>query len=138
VRGRVADAPGDYALVTLRFASGAMALIEGGWVYPPGTFRTGFDLAGSTGVLEWNSDAPEPLRDFLMQRDEAEVARVGLPDSGRSVDPYTLKIEHAYRAIRDDTPFAVGARDSLEALRIALAARASVASGRPVTLEGFR
>jgi predicted dehydrogenase len=138
VRGRIEDAPGDYALVTLRFASGAMALIEGGWVYPPGTFRTGFDLAGSAGVLEWNSDAPDPLRSFLMRGDEAEVTRVGIPDSGTSTDPYALEIAHAYRAIRDGAPFVVGARDSLEALRIGLAARASVASGRPIALEGFR
>ncbi|MDQ7035815.1 MAG: Gfo/Idh/MocA family oxidoreductase [Anaerolineae bacterium] len=46
VRGKQADAPVDYALVTLRFENGAMAHIEGGWAYPPGFFRTSMDSCG--------------------------------------------------------------------------------------------
>jgi predicted dehydrogenase len=136
VRGRSPDAPGDYALATLRFASGAMALIEGGWVYPPGVFRTAFDLSGGAGALEWSSDAGDPVRTFLHGGDASAAARVGIPSSGRAADPYSLEIAHAYRAITDGTPFAVTARDSLEALRIALAALTSLRTGRPVELRG--
>ena len=134
VRAAEPGAPGDYALATLRLTSGAMALIEGGWAYPPGVFRTAFDVAGSAGVLEWGSDATDSLRTFLKSDADAAVARVGIPGSGSAADPYSVEIEHAYRAIRDGSPFSVTARDGLEALRIALAARESLAGGLPVAV----
>ncbi len=134
IRAGEADAAGDYALVTLRFASGAMALVEGGWAYPPGVFRTSFDIAGSTGVLEWRSDDSEPVKTFLKDSED-HVARVGVPTSAVADDPFALELQHAYHGIVHDEPFSVTARDALEAVRIAQAARSSLAIGGAVTLE---
>jgi predicted dehydrogenase len=132
-RGQVPASPGDYALVTLRFASGAIALIEGAWANPPGVFRTGFDLAGSAGLIEWSSDEPVTLRTFLEPR-PGEAAAVGLPLAPLAEDPYTTQIKHVHRALVTGEPFAVTPQDALEALRIALAARESLKSGRVVRL----
>lgn len=131
LRGRAPEPRRDYALVTLRFASGAMALIEGGWAYPPGVFRTGFDLAGRDGLIEWESDGSETIRRYLLPTGAAAAA-VGLPLSVLAEDPYTTEIKHVYAALRDGTPFDVTPHDATEALRIALAARASLRSGRAV------
>ena len=132
---KATDGPGQYAQVILRHASGAMALVEGGWAYPPGVFRTALDLSGTDGLIEWSSDEHAPVRTFMLSK-PGEAASVGLPLSaaGLSDDPYALELQHAYRCIQSGEPFEVTAEDGLEALRIALAARESISTGRSVTL----
>ena len=134
IRSKTPNTPSDYALVTLGFDDGKMALIEGGWAYPPGTFRTGFDIAGSEGLLEWNSDDAVTIKPFLKPKEEAGVARVGVPSSILAEDPYTTEIKHAYDCIKNNKPFLVTAEDGLEALRIALAAKESLHTGKVVIL----
>lgn len=136
VRASRPDAPGDYALITLGFANGAMALIEGGWAYPAGTFRTAIDIAGSEGLIEWSSDDSQTIKPLLKSQDASQVSRVGIPVSSHAEDPYVTEIKHAYDAIKNAKPFLVTAHDGLEALRLALAAKESLKTGQPVTLEG--
>ena len=121
----------DYAQVTLRFRSGALGLVEGGWVLPPGAFRTAFDIAGTDGLIEWSSDSAEPVREFLRPAGEKEEARVGLPSLAFERDPFELELEHALGAIERDEPFEVTPREALEAVVLALAVRESVLTGQP-------
>ncbi|WP_299429053.1 Gfo/Idh/MocA family oxidoreductase, partial [uncultured Meiothermus sp.] len=127
------DGPGQYAQAILRFKDGPMALIEGGWAYPTGIFRTAMDISGTDGLIEWSSDEHARVRSFVLQR-PGETASVGLPVSGLSDDPYALELQHTYKCIQTGEPFEVTAQDGLEALRIALAAKESIATGKPVTL----
>ena len=129
------DAPGDYALVTLRFKSGAMALIEGGWAYPKGVFRTAIDISGTDGLIEWHSDASSTIRPFLENTVQDGAPDVGLPLSILAEDPYETQIRHVKHALETDTPFLVSPEDGLEALRIALAVRMSLQTNRTVQLE---
>jgi myo-inositol 2-dehydrogenase / D-chiro-inositol 1-dehydrogenase len=126
------DSPRDYALVTLGFESGAMALVEGGWAYPAGVFRTGFDLAGTEGLIEWDSESSESIRRYLLPTGPGETAEVGLPLTVMAEDPYTTEIKHVHDALVHDRPFAVTPREAATALRLGLAARASLRSGRSV------
>lgn len=126
------DARGDYVLVTLRFESGAMALIEGGWAYPTGVFRTAFDLAGSDGLIEWESDSTESIERLLLPGEAGEAAAVGLPLTVLAEDPYVTEIKHVHEALVSGQPFAVSPEEALAALRVGLAARASLRSGRSV------
>jgi predicted dehydrogenase len=134
VRSTLPHAPGDYALVTLGFDNGTMALIEGGWAYPPGVFRTSLDIAGSDGLIEWNSDDAQTIKPFIKATGETQVARVGIPTSSFAEDPYTTEIRHAYDCIQNDKPFLVTAEDGLAALRIALAAKESLRTGKAIQL----
>jgi predicted dehydrogenase len=129
------EALGDYVLVTLRFASGAVAHIEGGWAYPPGFFRTSMDIAGTDGVLEWSSDKTQPMETHLDVQPTQQVAEVGLPPSLESETPFDLELRHFYDALVHDKPFSITTRDALAALQIGLAARESVKTGRAVTLN---
>jgi predicted dehydrogenase len=127
---------GDYALVTLRYKSGAMAHLEGSWVYPTGMFRTGFDIAGDDGLLRYDSDTSAPLR--LHLKDEAAAsAGVVVPSSPLDpIDqPYRRELEHCLSCLLSGEEFLVTARDAMAAVQIALAARQSALSGQPVTLE---
>lgn len=128
------DSPSDYALVTLRFVSGAIGLVEGGWAYPQGVFRTGFDIAGSDGLIEWSSDASSTVLSFLEKSVQNE-SEVGLPQNILAEDPYATQIKHVKLALETNQPFLVTPEDALEALRIALAARQSLETGHVVRLE---
>jgi predicted dehydrogenase len=130
---RTAAGAAQYVQAIVRFKSGAIALIEGGWAYPPGVFRTALDVSGTDGLIEWNSDQPAPLQTFFPSTRNESVA-VGLPVAGLSEDPYTAEIRHAYEAIQTKAQFEVTGADALEALRIALAVRESLFTGQPVTL----
>jgi myo-inositol 2-dehydrogenase / D-chiro-inositol 1-dehydrogenase len=136
VRSQDSAAPGDYALVTLGFDNGQTALVEGGWAYPPGVFRTSIDIAGSDGVIEWRSDDAVTIQPFLKPKGETGVARVGVPSSILAEDPYTTEIKHAYDCVKNNKPFLVTAEDGLEALRIALAAKESLRTGQAVQIRG--
>jgi len=63
-----------------------------------------------------------------------ESASVGLPTSGLADDPFAAELRHAYQSIQSGAPFEVTAEDALEALRISLAVRKSVETGKPVKL----
>ena len=123
----------QYVQALLRLKTGAIALIEGGWAYPPGVFRTGLDLSGTDGLIEWSSDQPSPLLTFFPPKTE-ETAAVGLPTSGLADDPFAAELRHAYQCIQSGTPFEVTAEDALEALRISLAVKKSLETGKPVKL----
>lgn len=124
----------DYAHVMLRFRSGAIGHIEGGWCYPPGLFRTKIEAAGNGGLIEWSSDSSAPITSYFQAR-PGEVAEVGLPLSPLEVDPYTAIVHHFYNAVLHDTPFAITPEDALAALRIGLAAIESAQTGKPISLE---
>lgn len=132
VRNRHPQAPVDYALITMRFASGALAHIEGGWANPPGTFRTGFDIAGSAGLIEWDSDSSESVRRFLNPHGPQAAARVGLPLTVLEEDPYLTELRHAHHAIVHDEPFEISPQEAHEAVRLALSARVAIRTGRSV------
>lgn len=135
VRTQRPDAPGDYALVTLRFDSGAIAHIEGGWVYPEGIFRTSLDVAGTEGVIEWKSDDTNTVYTHLAKPPTQQAAEVGLPVSATAESPYTTEIHHFYDALVNNKPFLVTPEDGLAALQISLAAKESLRTGRSVTIN---
>src|SRR5260370_35111111 len=101
----------------LRLKSGATALIDGGWAYPPGVFRTGLDLSGTDGLIEWTSDQPTPLLTFFPPKTE-ETPSIGFPTSGLTDEPFAAELRHAYQGIQSGDPVDVTAAHALEARRI--------------------
>ncbi|MFC4455520.1 Gfo/Idh/MocA family oxidoreductase [Deinococcus sonorensis] len=121
----------SYAQVMLSHHSGALSLVEGGWAYPDGLFRTSLDLSGDGGVIEWNSDAPPPLRVF---EPPGAPELAALPALNPAQDPYAAELAHALHCLEYGLPFEVTPQDALAALRLSLAARESVRTGQAVTL----
>jgi predicted dehydrogenase len=134
IRTQHPDARSDHGLAILTHASGALSLVEGSWAYPPPTFRTQFEIAGSEGLLIHDSEATAPITLRLQQR-AGESPDVPLPSSPLLEDPYTTEIKAFYEAVRHDRPVPVSAGDGLAALQIALAAIESTQTGRPVHIE---
>lgn len=112
----------DYALVTLRFQSGAMAHITGSWLHADG-FRTTFEIAGDTGLIEHDSRQTPSV---MASRPESPLAL--------SDDPYFLELAAFLQSLRDGVPPPVTVHEAREAARIAFAALDSMATGKAVTL----
>ena len=121
----------DYALVTLRFLSGAMAHVTGSWAHPGG-FRTTLEVAGDAGLIEHDSARSAPL--------SAAVRSVGggvaIPQSPMNPadDPYFLELKAFVQALAAGTPPPVPVEEGREAARIGLAALESIETAKVVTL----
>jgi myo-inositol 2-dehydrogenase/D-chiro-inositol 1-dehydrogenase len=131
----VRDASGrdvDFAVAILRHASGALTHVTGAWNYPPPVFRTGFELAGDAGLIEYESVDQQPIVRYLHagQPDEA----LGLPASPVGEDPFTLQLADFARAFVTGAPARVAVEDGIAALRVGLAAIESSRRGRPVAI----
>ena len=118
----------DYALVTLRFASGAIAHVEGQWGYP-GPFNYSIEVAGSRALVATDSTEPPPV-----QLLGGTVGSGESPDVVTGKSPFQAELEHFVSCIATDEEPLVDAHDAYEALKIGLAATESVVSGRVVTL----
>ena len=133
---RPPDARGiESAVVSMRLASGALAVLEATWLHP-----TGYDSR-----VEVLADHAH-LTMGLSPRTPAE--HLDWPSGGvaRPWSGYLERYEAAYRAeleaflaaARGERPPSSTARDGLEALRIAIAATRSYAEHRPVPLDEVR
>jgi UDP-N-acetylglucosamine 3-dehydrogenase len=121
----------DYALVTLRFAGGAIAHVEGSWAHRGG-FHTSIEIAGTQGMIEHDSRQSAPIRVHTDSRQHGQ-AGVAVPESPLTQSPYYLELEHFLHCIRTTTEPIVTAEDGYKALEIAAAANLSAATGRPAT-----
>src|SRR5690606_1641868 len=122
----------DYALVTLVFQSGVIAHLEGTWAHQ--TFSTGFEIAGRSGIIEYDS-----LREYavlLFSRDENDRSGgVQLPESPLKQSPYYTELEHFIDClITGETPI-VTAYDAYKAVELANAALESLKTRKPVMLN---
>jgi UDP-N-acetylglucosamine 3-dehydrogenase len=126
----------DYALVTLRFVSGAIGHVEGTWA-DPGGFSVTMEVAGDKGLLEYNFNQPtgRPFRAALQARARAEGG-VALPESPLAVNPYQLELQHFVDCVEQGVTPDITPADGRAAVEIACAAIDSIKCGRPVTLHG--
>ncbi|CAN5346991.1 UDP-N-acetylglucosamine 3-dehydrogenase [soil metagenome] len=112
----------DYALTTLTFESGAVAHIEATWMDPSG-FRTTFEVAGSEGLIQYDSRDSASLKTLSANATVYESAVLPLDD------PYYLELRGFLDSVRDGCEPPVPGYEGLMALSIALAAYESAKSG---------
>jgi len=125
----------DYALVTLRFASGVIGHVEGTWA-DPGGFKVSFEIAGKEGLLEYSFNQPaSPPYLAALENPDPTRAGVAVPESPTATNPYQLELEHFLGCLDRGVEPDVTPDDGLEAVRIALAANESAATGKPVVLR---
>ena len=121
----------DYALSTLRFASGAIAQIESSAVRASG-FRIAGEFAGDRGMLTYDSDLDQALRAGSRARRARYLGRLAHNVYGsQSLQPPTraLGALHPRTRAAGRTP-----EQALGALQVALAALESAQTGKAVTL----
>lgn len=131
------DAQVDHALVILTHKNGAISHIEGSWAYPPPMFRTSFEISGSGGMIDHNSQTSTPIDIFMHKQADGETADIPTPTSPVEEDPWTTEIKAFYNALRADSPLSVPAEEGLAALQIALAAIESARTNRTINVESL-
>lgn len=121
----------DTSIVTMRFASGALASIEN-------SRRSGFgydvrtEIFGSNGALMIGDSRATPIRRFTANGVVEDHQYFFL---ARFQDAYVDELIAFLGAIRDDRPVAVTGEDGRAALALAYAAERSLRERRPVTLN---
>lgn len=123
----------DYALVTLVFKSGVIAHVEGTWAHE--SFSSQFELAGKSGIIEYDSLKEEPVVLSVRQSITAQKG-VSVPQSPLKKSPYQAELEHFLHCLKTNETPIVTAGDAYKAMEISVAALQSLGSGIPVTLDG--
>jgi predicted dehydrogenase len=116
----------EYALTVLSFESGCLGHVEATWMDPSG-FRTTFEVAGSGGLIEFDSRTSPSLRISTGPTKSTENPL------GELDDPYYKEIRAFLDSVKDGTPPPVTGLDGVKALAISLAAIQSVEEDRTVT-----
>ncbi len=122
----------DYALMSLRFESGAIAHVEGSWA-DLGAFRQSFEIAGSGGLIEYDSTRTVTLN-VQVRGAEGELEAVQRPSSPAPKSPYLLEDEHFIQCLKQDREPAVTVEDAFESMRLALACLESIEQGKVVRM----
>lgn len=115
----------DYALTTLTFENGCVAHVESTWMDPSG-FRVAFEVAGSDGMIEYDSRQTSVVRTHLAGSSRGEAPLDG------GDDPYYRQLQDVISAVRGSGAVAVSGHDGFAALAIAIAARESAVTGQVV------
>jgi predicted dehydrogenase len=128
------DGAGNVAAGTavLTHAGGAVSHVHGVWGLPGSPFRTSYRIAGPDGVLQHDSGQTEAFR-IVVQR--AAPAGEGIPNTSLTESPYLTELREFAAALTGGPPPRVSAEDGLAAVRIAVAAQESAATGRAVEIE---
>lgn len=124
----------DYALITLRLKSGAIAHVEANWA-DPGGFKVDFEIAGDAGMIAFDSRFAMPLT-VAKQDAGGGGGGVAVPESPLAEDPYMLEIKHFVDSVEAGQPPSITAEDGMKAVEIALAAIESARTGKVIRLGG--
>lgn len=107
--------------------------MEGSWAHDH--FRYSFEVAGSGGLYEFDSDKVKPVVISRREGEGAGPAGVPVPESPLRESPYTAELRHFGECLRSGAQPVVTAEDAYRALEISLAAIESARTGRPITLS---
>lgn len=124
----------DYALITLRLKSGAIAHVEANWA-DPGGFKVDFEIAGDVGMIAFDSRFAMPLT-VAKQDAGGGGGGVAVPESPLAEDPYMLEILHFVDSVLAGQKPSITAEDGMKAVEIALAAVESARTGKVIRLGG--
>lgn len=122
--------PGDHALIILEHESGTITHAEGSWAYPAPGFHTSFEIAGSNGLLTFDSGETAALTFTPRTLPGAASPGIPAPASPLAEDPYAAQLHRFAEALRTGAPPPVTAEEGYEALRLALTALASAEQNR--------
>lgn len=125
-------APTVTAHVILTHANGTISHVQGFWGPPGLTFRTSIDVAGSKGVLGYESPDDGAIRMDM----PSTVSTVDfVPSSAQMESPYTRELREFAAAFASGTEPRVGLSDGVLAVALAEAAATSIKTGQAVAFD---
>ena len=116
------------ATVTLTHTSGAISYCFGVWGYPGLAFTYSFEIAGDTGKMGYDKALDDTAR---VQLGGGQSGGGYIPVVPASDSPYAAELADFWSAITTGEQARVTGRDGVDAIELAEAALASIASGEP-------
>ncbi|HZU14345.1 MAG TPA: Gfo/Idh/MocA family oxidoreductase [Chloroflexota bacterium] len=124
--------PFTQGMATVRHRSGVLTQLTGTWGHP-GPFTTRIEVAGTGGLLQYDSRDSESLELLVLAAPE-DAGDVPLPNLATTDNPYRTELLHFFEVISGHAAASVTAEDSLRALALALCAREAARTGRPMAV----
>lgn len=127
--------PADHMLVTLRFRSGALGVVEASWMRTDGRLRQVFELVGTKGMLTFDSHPGEQTSVTL--RAAPCPSRLPLWAQGPVSDmddAYYAQLAHFLDGVLHDKPFRVTPEDAVASVALCVAALESAKLNRIVAV----
>ncbi|NPV54499.1 MAG: Gfo/Idh/MocA family oxidoreductase [Firmicutes bacterium] len=130
----------DHILLTVSYAGGGVATLEGGRMMPSNfPFTTNFRILGERGCIDYSSRAGENIESrgnaasaLAIYKHGEDVKYPHVPE----IDAYLSEIGYFLDCVRNNTlPEIVTPEDALMALRVALAADQSIETGGPIVIS---
>ena len=132
VFARLARGPRAHAIALLQHSNGAITHVEASWAQPEPVFRTSFEIAGSTGIVSFDSDDTAPL---VTRFHHAQALRTtGFGQVEMAADPFVLELAHFVDVVQGRAEAIMSGMDGVKAVEIAAACQESSATGKPVAL----
>lgn len=129
----------DHIYIMLRFRSGAVGHIDASWALPSGIFRTGLEIAGDQGLIEWDSFQPAPVIAAIQDADRpGEVRQSAASPLADETEPYYAQLAHVLTCLQQNKPFLVTPQQAINALKVSLAALESMRTGQVIELDSFQ
>ena len=128
----------DFALITLRFPTGCIAIIEANWALPKTyPFTMKMEIDGSKGVIQLDNQSPIPMR-MWTNEDMQSFSPETLPWKPGvhpfPLDPFYRELKHFSECVRDDRKPLTDGEVSKMSLATCLAAVESSKKGSAVSL----
>jgi predicted dehydrogenase len=117
----------EHAMIVLRFESGVIAHVEGSWTNFEGEFYTKVEIAGTNGLISYDSRKAKPIKTMTVPDAKIHIGPIAR-------NPYVLELKDMAEAIINDRPPLITARDAFGTLQLALAAIESARTGEVVEL----
>jgi len=122
----------DTAIITLRLANGALAVIDNSRHAVYGQDQR-FEVFGSAGSVAIDNTRATFVT--TSTREGVSTERLHGSFGDRYTEAFIAELRGFLSSVREDRPVAVGAEDALAAVRAAHAARKSLAENRPIRLN---
>jgi UDP-N-acetylglucosamine 3-dehydrogenase len=121
----------DKVDITLNFVQGLTAKVEGSWSHRP--FSTNFTITGTKGKIIADSSL---LKHIVT---DEQCSRILMIEKTVGSDPYTEELRHFIDAIRENRASSIiTPRQAYDAVRICLAAKESVETGKTIHLDSVK
>ncbi len=124
-------APQAMTHIVMRHRNGAITEIDGGWGAQSTKFFTSFNVAGTRGVLQYDTR----LAGTILLDVDSDSRGATLPSLDEVESPYLTEIRDFAQAREQGRAARVTGEDAIEAIRLAQLARLSVERGVPVAVE---
>lgn len=122
----------EFGLAILVMEDGTIAHVESSWAEP--AFEASFELAGSLGMITYNSTESFPVRLHIRKQATEPLTGAAVPKNVLKKDPYERMLEHFIDCLQGKCEPVITANDALKAIEVAEAVTQSARTGEPVQL----